>query len=396
MLPDFFWATGSISFPLPLDMFGYIKGKNVKKEDSLYYSQKDVFNKYNDRDFSELVETVGKALLDWENKSLLTYSMAAATIYLLSDTEEAYDRIMLILADAALLHRDKPNPEYYDCSWALWALLAAAIDFNNRYKRLISDQIVSETETSISAKEQSRSENQQNIIFASNQTTTMPKSQKPFNLDDPSTFATLNAKQIEMANDYRRIIEDSKSGFRSKHKMMIDIINEDAADFKKNASLIVAFLCENCRYFYHNGPIDFPIPLDMFGYISGLCEKKSSQNYRDNYHLYTKYDNSGSDNNPIVLANNALIEWIKRGKGDFLVATLTAAFAYIINREKYNNEQSYDEITMDLYGALWFNDRQQNKKLVEECSVLWCLVANAVGFDSRIKQSITQLILQDS
>ena len=79
----YFWATGSISFPLPLDMFGYIKGKNVKKEDSLYYSQKDVFNKYNDRDFSELVETVGKALLDWENKSLLTYSMAAATIYLL-------------------------------------------------------------------------------------------------------------------------------------------------------------------------------------------------------------------------------------------------------------------------------------------------------------------------
>ena len=96
------------------------------------------------------------------------------------------------------------------------------------------------------------------------------------------------------------------------------------------------------------------------------------------------------------MANNALIEWIKRGKGDFLVATLTAAFAYIINREKYNNEQSYDEITMDLYGALWFNDRQQNKKLVEECSILWCLVANAVGFDSRIKQSITQLILQDS
>lgn len=133
-------AKGPDNFPLPLDVFVYLRGKVENTTSDLYYSCRHLFTKYDNYDFADLVRTISKALVEWEDPNdIVAKTMFVATqILTVNCSEQDKDDLLMYLMQGTVIDNENTNPEGVQNCTVLWTYIAVYLDFEERLDRIIS------------------------------------------------------------------------------------------------------------------------------------------------------------------------------------------------------------------------------------------------------------------
>lgn len=204
----------------------------------------------------------------------------------------------------------------------------------------------------------------------------------------------MNSEQIELVKSYEKKKSSSLyKGAEAFKEVYIIQMGRSPEDIK---NLIFDQLCMTAGWYGARGPEEFPLSKDVFIYLRGKIEERSSDYFNQFSTLFTKYDNYDL-REMLDKTGKALVDWYCSSivdvggitKVDVAAITMYVAIQILT---RTGSEDDKDNWLMFLMSGTDTDISGEDTENIENCKMLWEFTAIYLDFENRLDRIVKKLI----